>query len=158
MSAEDEATIKAMDTAVTTTVGGSIILNFIVNLVIGGALGKMWEMINTLQIIYFMPLIEAGYTALLKKSLKIMDIVNGDVAIPGSDYLLNRIVDVNELEDFSYRKNFEDFGIEGTTFVVEYKDKMSLWVMILSIYPIVALLKWMLKGQFMQRVLYKADC
>jgi len=91
--------MEKVDAAVGTTVGGSMLLNFLLNVLLGGALGKMWEMINTLQIIYYMPLIQAGYTSLLKRSLKIIDFVNGDFDIPGSSYILKLIVDPSKLED-----------------------------------------------------------
>ena len=59
----------------------------------GGALGKLWEMINTLQILYYMPLIQVHYTKFFKKCMKFLDFAQGDFEVPGSDKIINYVVD-----------------------------------------------------------------
>lgn len=100
----------------------------IINLVLNTSISMLWSMMNTLQIIVFLPLINLsfpGHTTFV--SLILFDIANFDI-LPSS--LMNKLVlKVNENEVEKTKLKFSNFGYETHSFMMN--SGSVLWLMIL---------------------------
>jgi len=153
-----ERKIETAKVIIQTAISVGFTVNYILNLVLGGALGGIWEMINTLQIIYYMPLLSLDYTYLFVKCIKILDIVNADFPFPFAKEIVGLLVDIEKIDDVPYSESFLEFGIENSSFVLAYYNKLALWMCLICCYPIVLLFKRMISNNWLSKKLYAIDC
>jgi len=84
-------------------------MNIAIQLVLSGTLGEMFELLNTLQIIYFMPLLNFQYPPIVELIISFLSFVTVDFPVPGLDdkkSFLNRLINNTNYIDRPHNKNF----------------------------------------------------
>lgn len=98
-----EAGQKAQVTAIGNSVSSSFsqvaIINTLINVFLGGALNMMWDLVNTLQILNYMPLIQVYYPEFLKLSLSFLKMAQADINVPYSEKIIGVLVNFTNIED-----------------------------------------------------------
>ena len=109
----------------------------LINLVLNTSISMLWSMMNTLQIIVFMPLINLAFPGHVTfVSLILFDIANFDI-LPSS--LMNEIVlRVNEDNIERAELKFRNYGYETYSFLSN--SGSVLWLMILWAFTSVVIL------------------
>eukprot|EP00347_Sterkiella_histriomuscorum_P013429 403364739 len=159
-----KALAKQAGKAAAQVLTASLGVNFIIQLLMQGSMSQMFELINTIQILYYMPLIQVYYTDFLRESLTSLgSLANIDIPIPGDDdddeqSLLNTIFDKKKFKDQPFNEAFEEFGIMGTTFILTYKSKIVLWAVAVAGFPIFhIIMKKYKKKNFFRKILIRVD-
>ncbi|CDW86137.1 UNKNOWN [Stylonychia lemnae] len=132
----------------TQTLVATATTSYILKLLLQGSFGQMFEMINTIQILYYMPLIQIRYTQLLKDTLKNLQMSTLNIPVPGLDdeqHVFNRLFADDQYNDFPFNEAFYDFGIQGTVFVLIYKPKLIIWIIAIGGYPMFHLINKLYK-------------
>eukprot|EP00347_Sterkiella_histriomuscorum_P008004 403346735 len=133
---ETKRTVSNVKDQATTLLTTSLSLNFAVQFVMKGSMGQMFELINTIQILYYLPLIQVHYTEFLRDSLSGLEFANLDILLPDKNdeqTIVNKIIPNRQFDDQPLNQAFYDFGIHGTVFMIAYKNKILVWTCLAAI-------------------------
>lgn len=100
----------------------------------------MWELVNTLQILNYLPLMQIKVPLLLSNTLTYLQNAQGNTNLPYSNEIMSLIVDINNINDYPYNQQFYNFGIESSTFLILYLDQVLMWAIAFGILPLIILL------------------
>ncbi|CAI2359147.1 unnamed protein product [Moneuplotes crassus] len=95
-----------------------------VSMLTGGSAETMWSLANTLQILFFMGLIELEYTSDLENTFKIMAYSNFDN--PLTKYVTSVVFFGVQFINSPVSTNFESLGFESTNILVNSFDKIGM--------------------------------
>eukprot|EP00347_Sterkiella_histriomuscorum_P021781 403332787 len=131
-----------------------MIINLAINVVLGGAMQMMWELINMLQILNYLPLLQIYHPELLLNTLVFLQKAQGDFNIPYSGTIMAFVVNTTNINDYPYNSQFYDFGIESTTFLILYQDQILMWSVGLTFLPLIIFLsnKFINKDHFFAKL------
>ncbi|CDW87671.1 UNKNOWN [Stylonychia lemnae] len=127
---ERSALLMEMVAQAKTVLISALSSNMIAQILMQGTMGQMFEMINTLQILYYMPLIQVYYPQDLRDFLDFLSTSNFNIPVPGisdPESFINNLIDEKQYNEQAFNQAFYDFGIQGTVFVLQYKSKLVLW-------------------------------
>ena len=121
---EDSAEVEGAGSGATfifvATLGASIIFSVIT----GESMELMWSFANTLQILFFLGLLNLYYPSNLLTTLSYMEYANFDS--PLSEYLTQLFVDLVNLELIPINSDFKTFGFDSTTVISNSFAKILL--------------------------------
>eukprot|EP00347_Sterkiella_histriomuscorum_P023362 403334932 len=133
---ETKRTVSNVKGQARTLLTTSLSLNFAVQFIMKGSMGEMFELINTIQILYYLPLIQVHYTEFLRDSLSGLEFANLDILLPDKNdeqTIVNKIIPNRQFDDQPINQAFYDFGIHGTVFMIAYKNKILVWTSLAAI-------------------------
>jgi cysteine-rich repeat protein len=123
--------------------GGTIAI-FGLLLILGGSLEMVWSLINTLQIISFLPLMIQYYPEHVTIMFSILEFSNMEIGF-FSD-MFKQLIDINGLEIPSYNSRFLDNGIESPLFLDNWASLLfSLWTSVFTLLiclTLYSILRW----------------
>ena len=100
-------------------VGSSMVINLAVSILLGSVLSFLWDTINSMQIMFYLPLIGLPFPKIMSRSFRqIKYAVILNLELP--NYILSHLIDKNEVKNQPHTIHFEEFGIESNVFVIEY--------------------------------------
>lgn len=113
----------------------TLLLNMAISFVFGGSMSAMWTLLNTLQIVSFLPLLAVDIPLNAKILFARMMSTHGEVAlIPnGFDYLM----DSPDRTAKPLNANFNSYGFPTTNFLMLAGKKITLWVVLGVSFPFV---------------------
>jgi len=100
----------------------------------------MWNLINCLQLLYYLPLVKIAFPTLSKQFFKILEFTVADFFDMLPNYV-NMLITIEDLEDYSLGERFDDLELESVYIVIMYESKLAMWMFIFSLYPMALLLK-----------------
>ncbi|CDW75219.1 UNKNOWN [Stylonychia lemnae] len=132
VSPETEAQAKKFGVTASRTSITALVTNILIQIIIGQALGSIWIAMNTLQIIYLMPL---------------MNFANISDDFIGDPFFYKYML-LNQINDKPVSQNFEEYEFESSIFFFNYSRKMQMWAMFALGYPILKICNRFLKHRY----------
>ncbi|CDW83342.1 UNKNOWN [Stylonychia lemnae] len=89
--------------------------NMVAQILMQGIMSQMFEMINTLQILYYMPLIQVYYPQDLRDFLDFLSTSKFNIPVPGisdPESFINNLIDEKDYKEKIFNQAFFDFGIQ----------------------------------------------
>ena len=81
-------------------------------------MNEVFQLINTLQILYYLPLIDVKFPTIVKKFLSSLNLADLNITISFVESLFHLIVKEEYLDNKPFNAHFGEFGIKGTVFLI----------------------------------------
>lgn len=98
----------------------------------------MWGLVNLLQMVAFVPLMRLHFPPNVYHMFRIFLLFNGNVDTL-QQLLDSYVLDLSQLEGAPFSPRFEEYGFESTFLLRNSGVQLALWLLSLSLYPVVAL-------------------
>eukprot|EP00347_Sterkiella_histriomuscorum_P004248 403361179 len=154
VNSEQEAQARQLGQTASTTSLLTMIINFVIQNLLGKALGSIWVAMNSCQIIYYMPLMAVPYPKLLKVYLKYLDFANVQDDFMGKPFFYKYLY-LKQVKDEPVNESYEDYGFESSIFFFSYANKIQGWGILMCAYPLILLGSYALKFKafdFLRRI------
>eukprot|EP00347_Sterkiella_histriomuscorum_P010086 403338732 len=132
---EGTASIGSVMDGVQTIMLAFLITNLALSVILGDGLQHMWNLINYLQLLYFLPLINVNFHELSQTVFQLLAFVTADFFsfVPqGFGLILN----LNDLDERQYNERFTNLNFEGVLLISNYYQKLEVFIILFCIYPI----------------------
>ena len=108
----------------------------------GTTLNFFWDLVNLLQVYYFLLLVNINLPSVLVGFLDYLGIANCSLGLfPNPLILLFK----DELRDKPFNDVFEQRGTDGTIFVFLYGEQLFLWFILALVYLVLKILSRIFK-------------
>lgn len=116
-----------------------------ISLLTGGSMELMWSLANTLQILFFIGLIDLNYSSDLQSVYEIMAYSNFDN--PLTQYLSNFVIKSVNFIQTPVSSKFSALGFESTDIISNSLDKLVMIIGVFLLCIILAFVTWKLKDK-----------
>ena len=123
------AATEAGGTGASYTFVFTLLMSVGISLLTGGSMELMWSLANTLQIIFFLGLLDLHYTSDLEFAYKMMGYSNFDN--PATEYISKHIISVFHFVKSPVNTKFSDLGFSSTNMIANSLDKLLMILLFL---------------------------
>jgi hypothetical protein len=116
----------------------NLLISVAANILIGGTMELMWSLANTLQVLYFLGLLDLSFPYHTLALFKIMRYSNFD--FPEANLVFEKIFSSSYYEEYEINEAFTEMGFESKNFVSNASDSiLFVSLLILSAIAVIAI-------------------
>jgi cysteine-rich repeat protein len=125
----------------------TMVISLGAGLLTGGSIELMWSLANTLQILFFLGLLDLYYTADLISVYEIMGYSNFDN--PATEYLTKHIISSINLVQSPVNTKFDQLGFSSTNIIANSADKiLVVFLMIVFMLTLAVMVYWLRNKEY----------
>lgn len=115
-----------------------LVINLLASIFLGNALDTFFAAINSVQILFYVPLIDVPFDSIVYTAFSYLSYANLENTLV-SDPLSSNL-DWSKVKDGTFNSAFDNYGYSSQIFLKNYRYKFGLWLILLSGFPVVIIL------------------